>query len=79
MGFCRIDVCFVCAYLGGEEFHLEGQGLCRAFVPWYGCMRVVNGSENGGSRYLLCFRVVASIGGKDEGRFVVVEEKVYVV
>ena len=54
------------AYLGGEKFHLEGQGLCGALVPWYGGVRVVNRSEDRCCRYLSCFGVVTAVGGEDE-------------
>ena len=54
------------AYLGGEKFHLEGQGLCGALVPWYGGVRVVNRSEDRCCRYFLGFGVVTAVGGEDE-------------
>ena len=79
MGFCRIDVCFVSSDLGGEKFHFEGKGLCGALVPWYGWMRVIDCSEDGGCRYFASFGVIAAVRGKDKRGFVVLKEKVCVV
>ena len=65
--------------LGGEKFHFEGQGLCGALVPWYGWMRVIDCSEDGGCRDFARFWVIAAVGGKDKRGFVVLKEKVCVV